>query len=267
MKLLALHCNPRLVFCGGHFLTLPSHNNSTKVEMVNGQLYAPQLPVSEAFLVVVWLSYLQTRPAHQRCPRPPCLQGPRARDCFQCHLLESPVLQADTRPPERITSHDSHQPIRVSDRSIVSGYCSCPFLCADLLNRFVQNFVASLRWFQLHRQIPSTRCRRELDLLSCSRIKTETLPVWSKTNSSTTICHLCDRHQGSSTVDFSARWPLAFLSHQRCTRSSFLDHTLCLGLRCCTHIQVVNLCGPNTHVLQGDWQEQQFCMLRYQYQM
>ena len=76
--------------------------------MDNDQSYAPQLPVSKAFLVVVWLSYLQTRPAHQRYHHPPCFQGSRARDCFQCHLLEFPVLQADTRPPERITSHDSH---------------------------------------------------------------------------------------------------------------------------------------------------------------
>ena len=104
MKLLALHCNPLLVFCGGHFLTLPSHNNGTKIEMNNDQSYAPQLPVSKAFLVVVWLSYLQTRPSRQRYPRPPCLRGPRARDCFQCHLLESPVLQAKTRPPDRITN-------------------------------------------------------------------------------------------------------------------------------------------------------------------
>ena len=149
--------------------------------MDNDQSYAPQLPVSKAFLVVVWLSYLQTRPSHQRSPRPPCLQCPRARDCFQCRLLESPVLQAETQRTERITSHDSHQPIRISDCSIVSGYCSCPFLCAALLNRFVQYFVASLRWLQLHRQIPSTWCRRELDFLPCSRIKTETLPLWSKT--------------------------------------------------------------------------------------
>ena len=41
MKLLALHCNPRLVFCGGHFLTLPSHNNGTKIEMDSDQSYAP----------------------------------------------------------------------------------------------------------------------------------------------------------------------------------------------------------------------------------
>ena len=73
MKLLALHCNPRFVFCGGHFLTL--HNNGTKIEMDYEQSYAPQLLVSKAFLVVVWLSYLQTRPSHQRYPRPPCLQG------------------------------------------------------------------------------------------------------------------------------------------------------------------------------------------------
>ena len=145
-RLLALHSNPRFVFSGGHFLTLPSHNNGTKIEMDNDQSYAAQLHVSKAFLVVVWLSYLQTRPAHQRYHHPPCFQGPRARDCFQCHLLESPVLQADTGPSERITSHDS------------------PVLGS----------------------------------------KTETLPLWSKTNPSTTMCHLSDCHQRSSTVDFSA---------------------------------------------------------------
>ena len=107
-RLLALHCNPRFVFCGGHFSTLPSHNNGTKIDMDNDQSYAPQHLVSKAFLVVVWLSYLQTRRAHQRYHHPPCFQSPRARDCFQCHLLDSPVFQADTRPPERITSHDSH---------------------------------------------------------------------------------------------------------------------------------------------------------------
>ena len=137
MKLLALHCNPRLVFCGGHFLTLPINNNGTKKEMDNDQSYAPQLPVSKTFLVVVWLSYLQTRPSHQRYPRPPCLQGPRARDSFQCHLLESLVLQAETRPPERITSHDPHKPIRVSDCSVVSGHCSCPFLCVSGGSHFI----------------------------------------------------------------------------------------------------------------------------------
>ena len=108
MKLLALHCNPRLVFCGGHFLTLPSHNNGTKIEMDNDQSCAPLLPVSKALLVVVWLSYLQTRPAHQRYPSPPCPGGPWPRDCFQYYLLKSPVLRAETQPPERITSHDSH---------------------------------------------------------------------------------------------------------------------------------------------------------------
>ena len=58
LKLLALPCNPRLVLCGGHFLTLPLDNNGTKIEMDIDQSYAPQLPVSKAFLVVIWLSYL-----------------------------------------------------------------------------------------------------------------------------------------------------------------------------------------------------------------
>ena len=168
------------------------------------QSYAPQLPVSKAFLVVVWLSCLQTRPAHQRYPRPPCSRGPWPRDCVQYHLLKSPVSWAETRPPERIASHDSHQPISVSDRSVVSGFYSCPFLCADSLHRFVQRFVGSFWWLQLHRQIPSTRCRRELDLLPCSRIKTETVSLRSKTNPPTTSRHLGGRHQGSSAVDFPA---------------------------------------------------------------
>ena len=130
--------------------------------------------------------------------------GPRARDGFQCNLLKFPVLRAETRTPERIASHDSHQPISVSDRSVVSGFHNGPVLRADLLNRTVQYFVGSLWWLHLHRQIPTTRCRRELDLLPCSRIKTETLSLRPKTTPSTTIRHLGDRHQGSSAVDFSA---------------------------------------------------------------
>ena len=43
---------------------LPLHNNGSEIGMDNDQSYAPQLPVSRAFLVVVWLSYLQTRPSH-----------------------------------------------------------------------------------------------------------------------------------------------------------------------------------------------------------
>ena len=42
-----------LVVCDGHFLTLPSHSNGTKIEMDNDQSYAPQLPVSKAFSDVV----------------------------------------------------------------------------------------------------------------------------------------------------------------------------------------------------------------------
>ena len=79
LKLRALHWNSRLDFCGGHFLTLSSDNIGIKIEMKNDQSSAPQLPVSKAFLVVVWLSYLQTRPAHQRYHCPPCLQGPRLK--------------------------------------------------------------------------------------------------------------------------------------------------------------------------------------------
>ena len=193
-SLLALHCNPRFVFCGGHFLDAAiTPAPRSKWIMIN---HMRLNVLCKAFLV-------QTHPAHQRYHHPPCFQGPRARDCFKSHVLESPVLQADTRPPERITSHDSHRPIRVSDCSVVFGYCSCSSLCADFLNRFVQYSVGSLQWLQLHRQIPSARCRCELNLLPCSRIKTETLPLWSKTNPSTTICHLSDSHQRSSTIDFS----------------------------------------------------------------
>ena len=58
MRLLALHCNPRLVFCHGHFLMLPLHNNGTKIGMDNDQSCAPQLPVS-----LVWCSHA-SRLAH-----------------------------------------------------------------------------------------------------------------------------------------------------------------------------------------------------------
>ena len=91
MRLLALHCNPRLVFCGGHFWMMPLHNNGTKIGMDNDQSSVAQLPVSKAFLVVVWLSCLQTRPADQRYPRPPCPRGPWPRDCFQYHLLNNTI--------------------------------------------------------------------------------------------------------------------------------------------------------------------------------
>ena len=80
-------------FCGDHFLTLPLHNNDTKIEMDNDQSYASTSCVEAFFLDVVLLSYLQTRPTHQRYPR--------FQSCFQCHLLESPVLQAEVRPSEK----------------------------------------------------------------------------------------------------------------------------------------------------------------------
>ena len=60
-----------------------------------------------------------------------------SQDC----LFGSPVLRAETQPPERIASHDSHLPFGVSDRSVVSAA-----LCADFLNRFVQHFIGSLWW-------------------------------------------------------------------------------------------------------------------------
>ena len=58
-KLLALHCSPQLVFCGGHFLMQPLHNNSARIGMGNDQSYEPQHPVSKASFVVVWLSLLR----------------------------------------------------------------------------------------------------------------------------------------------------------------------------------------------------------------
>ena len=78
-KLLALHCSPQLVFCGGHLLMQPLHNNGTKIGMGDDLSYEPQLPVSKASLVVVWLSYLQTRPTQLQCPRRPCHRGPGSK--------------------------------------------------------------------------------------------------------------------------------------------------------------------------------------------
>ena len=168
-------------------------------------------------------------------------QHPVSQNC----LFGSPVLRADNQPPERIASHDFHQPLGVSDRSVVSGFYSCPPLSTHLLNRFVHYFVGSLRWFQRHRQIPSARCRRELNLLPRSRIKTETLPLRSETDPSTTISHLRDSHLRSSAIDFSAvndHWlsgaqdPLSLVIH------------FCLGLQWCTHIRADNLCESNVHM-------------------
>ena len=60
--------------------------------MGSDQSFEPQLQLSWASWVVVWLSYLQTPPAHLRHPRRPCRRGHRcSRDC----LLDPRVLQVD----------------------------------------------------------------------------------------------------------------------------------------------------------------------------
>ena len=71
MRLLALHCNPQLVFCGGHFLMLPLHNNGTKIGIDSDQSCASQLPRVEGFLGCGLALTPQTRPAKL------CLCGPK----------------------------------------------------------------------------------------------------------------------------------------------------------------------------------------------
>ena len=242
IKLLALHCNPRLVFCGDHFLTLPLHNNGTKIGMDSDQSYAPQLPVSKAFLVVVWLSHLQTRPTHQRYPRRPCH---RVHKCSQDCLFGSPVLRAETRPPEKIASHDSHQPFGVNDRSVASGFYSCPFLCDDFLNRFVQYFVGSLWWLRSHP--PSVG----ENSIFCPVLRSKLKPC---------LCGPEQTHRPQSVISVTAikgRRQLTFLL------SMVIGFPVSSKVR--THIQVGNLCGSNIRVPQGDWQEQQFCTQRCQH--
>ena len=69
-----------------------------------------------------------------------------AQDLFVDRVRANPSLRrADARPSERITSHDFHPPLRVSDCSVVSGFYISPFPCTDLLNCFVQH----LGWFFL----------------------------------------------------------------------------------------------------------------------
>ena len=146
---------------------LPLHNNGTKIGMGSVQSCEPQLPASKAFLVVVWLSCLQTRPAHHHYPRPPCPRSP------------------------------------------------CLFLCAYLLNCFVQHSVGqhsvgSFWWLLRHRQVPTSRCRRGINLLPCSRIKAETLPLWSKTNPSSTIRHLSAAISGRPQLTFLLSMEIGF---------------------------------------------------------
>ena len=173
-RLLALRCNPRLAFCGDHPLPQPLHKNGTKIGMGSDRSCEPQLHLSMASLVVVWLSHLQTPPSYLRCPPRPCRRG---HGCSQDCLLDPPVLRAGAKPPERVASHDFHQPLCVSDRSVVSGFHIGSFLRTDILNCFVQHFVGSVRWLSRQRQVPTTRCRREI--LPCSRINTETLSLRS----------------------------------------------------------------------------------------
>ena len=51
----------------------------------------------------------------------------RPRDCFAT-LFVVFLRSYRLKPGRRIASHDSHQPFGVSDRSVVSDFCSCPFL-------------------------------------------------------------------------------------------------------------------------------------------
>ena len=206
--------------------------------MVTDRWYEPQLHLTRVSLVVVWLSYLQTPQAHLHCHRRPCCPGHR---CSQDCLWDSPVLRAGTRPSERIASNDFHQPPGVSDRPTVSGIFIGTLLRTDFLNCFVQHFVGSFGCFWGHRQVPSSKCQCEINILQCSGITTETLPLCSKTDPSSTISHLSDSHHRSSTIDLSTlndsrlSW-----STQKGTEFSFLDHTLC-------HPPPVNLKWVNFH--------------------
>ena len=168
--------------------------------------------------------------------------------CSQDCLLDSPAFQAEARPPERVASHDFHQPLHVSGCSAVSGF-----------------YIGSSWWLQRHCHVPTTRCRREINLLPCSRIKVEFLPLWSKTDPSSTFGHLSDSRQRSSAVDSST-----FNDHrlscsiQRAQHSLSLVIHFCLCLQCSTNIRVNNLCESNTRAPRSDGQEQQFYMQRYQ---
>ena len=46
----------------------------------------------------------------------------------------SPVLRAEDQPRDRVASHDFHQPLCVSDCSVISGFYIGPLLCTDFLN-------------------------------------------------------------------------------------------------------------------------------------
>ena len=188
---------------------------------------------------MVWLSYLQTRPAHALSSSS-VLSRPQMhfQDCF----VDPPVFRAGARPPERVASHDFSQPLCVSDCSIVSSYCSCPFLCADLLDCLVQYCVAPLWWLQLHRQVPAAKCRREINLWLGFRIKAENLPLRSKTDhrpqSVISVTAFSGRLQLTLRLSMTVGLPDSSKVHK--ILFSWVIHYLCL--QCCTRIRVRNLC-------------------------
>ena len=118
MEPLALHENLRLV------------RHQDRYDRSYDRSYEPQLPVSKTFLVV-WSGSHTSRLAQLIS----VILVVRVIEATDVLKIVCSVLRSHGLKPERIFG--------VSDSSLVSGFYSCPFLCADFLNRFVQYFVAS----------------------------------------------------------------------------------------------------------------------------
>ena len=162
---MALQCNPRLVFCGGLLdaaiqkITAP---RSKWIKINHMRLNFPCRKLSR-----LWSGSHTSRLA-QLISVILVLRVPKV---YRIEIVYNTIcwnLQSYRRKPNGLKG--SHPMILTNPSVSVFAPWSLAtatalFFALISLNHFVQYFVASLRWLQRHRQIPSTKCQRKLDLL------------------------------------------------------------------------------------------------------